>query len=115
MILRGPENVEAVKMSESHGGEGDCLVRTLLTEEFSSSLSYIREIILEPGASIGLHEHNGDEEIYYIISGTGTMIIDEEEQCVKTGDVTLTKSGSRHGLKNDSDTPLKLFVACVHL
>ena len=113
MILKGRKNVKAEKMRNSHGGEGGCLVRTLMTEEFSSSLAYIREIDLEPGASIGIHKHAGDEEIYYIVSGSGTIIVDDEKQKVHSGDVVLTKSGSSHGLINDSRQNLKFFVACA--
>jgi len=115
MIIKGRKNVEAVTMRNSHGGEGECLVRTLMTAEFSSSLAYIREIDLEPGASIGMHKHEDDEEIYYIVAGHGTMLVDGEKQPVSAGDVVLTKSGSSHGLINDSRQKLKFFVACAKI
>ena len=115
MILKGHDNVQETVAENSHGGTGKYAVRTLLEEEFDSSLAYVRELILGPHASIGVHVHQDDEEIYYIASGRGVMIVDEEKRQVKPGDVVLTKSGSSHGLLNESDEDLKIFVACAKL
>jgi mannose-6-phosphate isomerase-like protein (cupin superfamily) len=101
------------ELEASHGGTGAYRVRTLMTSEFSSPIKYIRELRLDPGSSIGMHPHIGDEEIYYIISGSGTMMVDGETAELSTGDVVLTKSGSSHGLKNTSDAELVIFVACA--
>jgi len=113
MIISGPKTIPMEEHTASHGGEGIYRVRTLLTSEFDSSMKYIRELRLAPGSSIGTHPHEGDEEIYYVISGRGTMIVDGENAEVSTGDVVLTKSGSTHGLMNTSTEELTIFVACA--
>ena len=113
MIIKGPTNVPGEKTANSHGGIGEYFVRTLFTDEFNSSLKYMRELVLEHGSSIGMHPHNGDEEVYYVISGTGLMIVDDEEMKITAGDAVLTKSGSSHGLKNIGDDVLKIFVVCA--
>jgi uncharacterized cupin superfamily protein len=113
MIVRGHANRDEEHGSSSHGGVGDYRVRTLFQDEFGSRFAYTRELVLPAGSSIGVHEHTGDEEIYYVIAGEGVMIVDEEREKVRTGDVVLTRSGSRHGLVNDSGQDLKIFVACV--
>lgn len=115
MILRGPGNIEGIYGEKSHGGEGKYFVRTLLTDEFDSSMKYVRELTLEPGSSIGMHKHENDEEIYYVISGSGIMIVDDEENPVKEGDIVLTKSGSIHGLRNNTQDILKIFVVCAEI
>lgn len=112
MIIRGPKNVSMEALESSHGGKGTYRVRTLMTKEFSSPMKYIRELRLDPGSSIGMHPHIGDEEIYYVISGCGTMVVDGETAELSTGDVVLTKSGSSHGLMNHSEAELVIFVAC---
>jgi quercetin dioxygenase-like cupin family protein len=103
MIFNGPSTIAGQKGEGSHGGKGKYFVRTLFTKEF------------EPGSSIGIHEHEGDEEIYYVISGSGVMIVDGERRNVSQGDIVLTKSGSSHGLENGNDGELKIFVACAKL
>ncbi|HBE02370.1 MAG: hypothetical protein A2096_17670 [Spirochaetes bacterium GWF1_41_5] len=115
MIIKSPGNLAGERAKNSHGGQGEYFVRTLLTCEFSSSLKYMREIILEPGSSIGVHRHENDEEIYYIIAGKGIMTVDDETREIGCGDIVLTKSGSSHGLFNNSSGKLKFFVACAAL
>lgn len=113
MIRTGPFNIKGETSSKSHGGTGEYFVRTLLTKEFSSTLKYVRELTLNEGSSIGLHEHTDDEEIYYVIAGSGIMTVDDEQEEVREGEIVLTKSGSRHGLLNTGPGPLKIFVACA--
>ncbi len=115
MILRGHDDVEETVGDACHGGTGRFSVRTLLKEEFESDLAYVRELVLKAHSSIGIHDHHGDEEIYYIVSGQGVMIVDDEKRDVKPGDAVLTSSGSSHGLLNESDKDLKIFVVCAGL
>ena len=68
---------------------------------------------LDPGASEGTHVHEEDqalEEIYYFLSGDGTMWADGEEFPVTTGDAVLVPAGSDHGFRNTGSKPLKLVV-----
>lgn len=115
MIFNGPSTIAGQIAENSHGGKGKYFVRTLFTKEFDSSLKYVRELVLAPCSSIGIHEHVGDEEIYYIISGSGIMTVDNESREVGKGDIVLTKSGSSHGLENTGAEELKIFVACAGL
>ena len=115
MIIQGRDTIENEKLENSHGGKGKYEVRTLFDSGFDSSMSYIREVVLHSGSTIGIHPHEGDEEIYYVISGEGEMIVDDETRPVKPGDTVLTKSGSRHGLINTSNQDLKIFVVCARV
>jgi mannose-6-phosphate isomerase-like protein (cupin superfamily) len=63
-------------------------------------------ITLEPGASIGEHEHPNTEDLYLILEGRGTGLLDGERFPVGPGDLFLVKAGGRHGLVNDGDGPL---------
>ena len=111
MILRGPRNVEAFENRRVHDGEGFAIARRLFTRtDLSSSVFFFNESWLQPGSSYGEHGHQGDEEIYYIIDGAGLMRVDGEEETVGPGDAILTKSGSRHSLRNVGQTPLKVLV-----
>ena len=88
-------------------------MRTLLTDLPNTVFRYVRDFTLLPGSSIGEHPHLGDDEIYFIISGTGVMVVDGEEQDVGPGAVVLTLSGSSHGLRNTGQEDLRMFVACA--
>jgi mannose-6-phosphate isomerase-like protein (cupin superfamily) len=71
---------------------------------------YVHNVILEPGASVGEHEHPTSEEIYWLLEGDGVMSVNGREFTVSSGDVTLTQEGSRHGLRNTGSGPLRIAV-----
>ena len=64
---------------------------------------------LKPGSSIGYHLQKEDE-IYYIISGTGEMKMNGKVFPVKPGDAILTRPGSSHGLTPNKDQELTLII-----
>ena len=113
MIIGTPQLIPGERGTKSHSGQGDYFVRTLLDEIPGSVFKYVRDLTLYPGSSIGEHPHAGDDEIYFVISGTGIMVVDDEEQRIGPGSVVLTLSGSSHGLRNDAEEDLRIFVACA--
>lgn len=64
---------------------------------------------LFPGSSIGYHPQQEDE-IYYIISGTGQMKMNGKTFPVKPGDAILTRPGSSHSLTPDLNQELTLII-----
>ena len=66
---------------------------------------------LEPGGGqVPWHNHE-QEEIYYLLTGTGEMCVDEERQEVSAGDVIYIPSFAFHQLTNMGYTELE-FVYC---
>lgn len=68
-----------------------------------------RKRVLHPGAAIGYHLQKEDE-VYYILSGTGIMQMNGSEFPVKAGDGILTRPGSSHGLKQTGKDDLVLMI-----
>jgi uncharacterized cupin superfamily protein len=59
----------------------------------------------QPGDSVSYHYHDEQEELFYIVKGTGTMIIGEDRERVdipEGGMIRPSTSTPRH-LRNDSD------------
>lgn len=69
-----------------------------------------RKRVLHPGAAIGYHPQKEDE-VYYILSGTGVMQMNGKDFPVKPGDAILTRPGSSHGLKQTGKDDLALIIA----
>ena len=69
-------------------------------------------MIVAPGNSIGEHKHEGDNEIFYFISGTGEYNDNGTIVQVGPGDTTVCSDGETHGLKNTGDVPLE-FIALI--
>ena len=51
-----------------------------------------------------------EEEIYYVVSGTGEMTINNKVFRVNAGDAILTLPGSSHGLKQTGTEDLVLII-----
>jgi mannose-6-phosphate isomerase-like protein (cupin superfamily) len=67
---------------------------------------------LKPGMSTRGHTHAGQEEVYYFISGTGQMELDDKKFNVQGGDVVLIEDGVFHRVHNGSKSNTLYFV-CV--
>ena len=51
--------------------------------------------LLNPFKQTTGHNHSGQEEVYFFVSGTGTMEVDNEKFNVKPGDVIEIKDASK--------------------
>ena len=56
-----------------------------------------------------LHYHARTDEIYYIISGRGTMVLDEDEIDVHEGVVVYVPKGTKHKAVGD----LTVLTVCI--
>lgn len=68
-----------------------------------------RKRVLKPGSGIGSHKQTEDE-IYYVISGRGTLTLDGKEFDVGPGTAMLTRVGSTHALKQVGDEDLVIVI-----
>lgn len=87
------------------GGEGTFYARMIADE----NNRFIRGR-LEPGASIGLHTHEGNSEIIYVLSGTGTAILDGTEETLTAGQAHYCPMGHTHTLLNRGTEDLIFFA-----
>jgi quercetin dioxygenase-like cupin family protein len=113
VIIATPQTVPGEHGEAYHGGHGAYFRRTLLDGVPGSVFKYVRDITFPPGTVVGDHTHWGEEEIFFIISGSGVVRVDGEECTVGPGSAVLTLSGSVHGLRNEGPGDLRIFVACA--
>jgi len=110
MIVRNFLDAEYV-IERCHDGIGEIKnVELFKKTALLSALRFINYAEIPPGSSIGLHRHGNDEEVYVILSGTGTMTVDGKTRTVKEGDVVLNKPYCEHSLVNDSDNVLRALI-----
>ncbi len=67
------------------------------------------QISLGIGAVVDKHQHE-NPVTFYVISGCGTLFIDDSEIIIATGDIIEVKANASRGLKNDGDTKLEVLV-----
>ena len=92
---------EVEKRNAMRGGTGEVTVRHYLKpEEIKARTRLCAELVLSPGASIGVHDHVDEDEIYIIQKGQGIMTDGGKEIAVEAGDAVLTGQGASHSIKN---------------
>lgn len=102
-------NREIAEVAHVQGGEGVMKRDLLLSDEqIHGELTYISSLVLDPGCSIGYHQHTGDSEMYYIFEGSGSYTDNGETYPVSAGDVVFCRDGESHGIVNDGDVPLRM-------
>ena len=67
--------------------------------------------LLHPHQSTSGHKHDGQEEVYMFIHGTGMMELDGETFPVKAGDLIVIEDGVFHRVFN-SDS-IDMYFVCV--
>lgn len=68
---------------------------------------------LQPGCEIARHRHEGDGEVFYVLSGHGQYLLDGQYVPVEPGDVLFVDDGEEHAMRNDDDTEDLVCVAVV--
>jgi mannose-6-phosphate isomerase-like protein (cupin superfamily) len=115
MMIRRANEMNVVVNHEMRGGRGDAkLTHVYSGEELKGNSRLCSVITLEPGASIGHHVHDNEEEIYYILKGKGLVMDDGEPVEVNVGDAILTRDGAGHSIENIGDVDLE-FMAIINL
>lgn len=96
------------------GGKGHVIIKHLLGQrELNGKCGLYAEVTLEPGCEIGYHEHHGESETYYILSGEGLYNDNGVTRSVRAGDVTFTSDGMGHGLDNAGAGSLVLMALII--
>ena len=88
-------------LEQFKGGEG-----TFAPKMFSDEHNKIMRGRLLPHSSIGLHTHEGNSEMIYILSGHGKILYEGEYLPLQPGDCHYCPMGHAHSLINDTDEEL---------
>ncbi len=96
------------------GGQGTVAVQPLFAPAaFGAPVRLCARLTLPPGASIGSHAHEGEDEVYVITRGQGRLTDGATESVVGPGDAVLTGRGASHSIANSGDGPLELLAFIV--
>ncbi len=106
-ILEHEKNI-AQEQTPPHDGVGMSTAYSFFANAPGLTLAF-RKRVLKPGSGIGYHLQKEDE-IYYILSGTGIMKMNGDSFAVKPGDAILTRPGSSHGLQQTGIDSLVVII-----
>lgn len=101
----------ASQVHEMHGGAKvatwKCLARRL---GLSGTWEAIELSSLPPGGECGEHEHTRTEELYFIVSGDGELVLNGVPHRVRPGHLIANGLGTRHRFRNLGDEDLNWLV-----
>ncbi len=104
-----------MKITDLHDMEGRTYPARRTTQNLAGGLAPIQAenfcagyVTLDPeGGQVPWHNHE-QEELYFILEGTGEMCVDEERQMLEAGQAVYIPSGAYHQLTNVGSEPLKM-------
>jgi mannose-6-phosphate isomerase-like protein (cupin superfamily) len=88
----------AAKRSQPHGEYTHFVVR---------DVPMMTHVCLNPGQSTDTHKHMKEVQTYYVLEGSGFMIVDGEKFPIKAGEVAVIPPGKDHSMENPNATPLR--------
>ena len=98
---------------EIHGFKGG---HGLLTaRNYVDNNCKIMKHVLAPGASTGLHRHEGNCEIVFILKGEATVHYDGHEEIVHEGQVHFCPMSHEHYMENKTSGDLVYFAVVPEL
>jgi quercetin dioxygenase-like cupin family protein len=68
----------------------------------------INQIVLQPRQRLRIHRHRRQEEVYLVVSGTLTLLVEGEEHTVETGGLARVAPDVRRQLVNTGTETLSL-------
>lgn len=110
-MIRKGNSLESEVRSEMRGGKGSVTIRHFFKQgEIKAKCRLCSKLIMPPGASIGPHKHEGEDELFIIERGVGILDDGHDKIKVGPGDAILTGNGETHSICNAGDEPLELIA-----
>ena len=112
MLVR--KNQQGLQQRENmRGGEGTVDIHHILSgDDLPAHSRLAARVVLRPGCSIGEHEHGGEAELFYILSGMGVALDGDREREVGAGDMLVTANGT-HAIKNTGSDDLEMLAVII--
>lgn len=115
-MIRRREEMEVKVMSQVQKGNGEVAFHTFMTgeEAYGAGRTFAR-VVFQPGTSIGVHEHHGEFEGYYILKGQALVTDQGEEVILQPGDYHMCKEGCSHGIACYGQETLEIIALIINV
>lgn len=97
----------------SANGVGAVLIEQILDTELADKCGLYARVTIPAGSVLGYHEHHGNGESYFVLSGEAIYDDNGVKRTIKPGDSTWTPDGSGHGVDNSNGTAPIVFMALI--
>ena len=98
------------------GGKGHVVMYHIMDEnELMGHATMYARVVIPPHCSIGIHQHVGNTEPYYILKGEGIFTdADGSRKVVHAGDICKIECGESHGMENESEEDLEMIALIIN-
>jgi len=113
-MIKKPSQMETEVRQNMRGGTGSVTIQHFFKkEEFKAKSRLCARLSLPPNASIGTHQHDGEDEVYIVLKGNGLLDDGKTKTFVSTGDAILTGKGASHAITNTGIINLELIAVIM--
>lgn len=110
-MIRKAAQMETEVKNAVRGGAGNVTFQHFFKkDEITARTRLCARLILPPGASIGLHKHEGEDELFIVTRGKGLIDDGQTKEPVQAGDAILTGKGEAHAVINNGSEPLEMIA-----
>ena len=97
----------------SANGVGEVLIEKILDEELADKCGLYARVTIPAGSVLGYHEHHGNGESYFVLSGEAIYDDNGKKRIIRPGESTWTPDGSGHGVDNSQGKEPIVFMALI--
>jgi mannose-6-phosphate isomerase-like protein (cupin superfamily) len=113
-MIRKPADMKSEVRNQMRDGQGSITIRHFFDKsEFGAKVRLCSHLTLPPGASIGMHQHTGEDETFIITAGTGILDDGKTKSPVSAGDAILTGKGESHAIANNGAVNLEIIATIM--
>ncbi len=112
-MIRRNGTYEAEVRENMRGGLGEARIEHLWrADELHGRARLFSRITLQPGCSIGFHEHLGEAEVFVVIRGEARMLDGDRDEILRAGDTILT-SEQGHSVEAVGEQTLEMLAVIL--
>ena len=112
-MVKYKKDLRIARTENVRGGNGEVEMMHLFeNDELLGHTQLFSLTTLDPGDSVGYHQHTDNSEVYVMLEGEAVVTEDGKTYVLNTGDVEYCPCGHHHGIENKSDQ-IARFVAVI--
>lgn len=114
-MIKRKEDIQVRIVKEAQKGKGEIYFHDWLTKDEAYGLGRVfSRLVIPSGSSIGVHQHVGEFEAFYVLEGQATVTDGDKIEVLNPGDMNLCREGDFHGVENCGDTDLVLLALIMN-
>ena len=114
-MLRKRCEMKDIFKEHLYGGSGFVNIFSTIQNqaELNDHATALCVLTIPPGSEIAHHQHKGDMEVYFLLSGSGVFYDNDDRVVMEKYDAGFTYDGEYHGFMNIGDVPAEMLCLII--